>query len=149
MENERLSSLWSLIAGSEVLCVQTSPSGQEIAVGTDTTCLVLDTQSGNRTLSVGETSGRVTSIAFAGEGRLLVGGQGRLQLWDVQNSTVLATLHLRSNVEEADLFQEGVFIAPRADGQLFGVASELSRCAPDLHLPFMKKNTQFLPHDVE
>lgn len=127
MNHERLNSLWSFTAGSEVLCVGNSPSGKEIAVGTTTSCFTLDTQTGNRVFSTGECSGRVTSVAFAKEGQLLVGGQGKLQLWDVQSSKVLATLSLRNDVEEADLIQESVFLAPRPDGQLFGVASELGR----------------------
>ena len=128
MENERLNSLWSLIAGSEVLCVRSSASGKEIAVGTNTSCLALDSHTGKQIFTTGESSGRVTSVAFTSEGRLLVGGQGRLQLWDVQSSMVLASLNLRIDVEEADLGLESVYIAPRSDGQLFGVASELGRC---------------------
>lgn len=129
MEGERLNSLWSLIAGNEVLCATTSPSGREIAVGTDTACLVLDAHTGSRTFSTGETSGRVTAAAFAGEGRLLVGGQGKLQLWDVQSNTVLAGLQLHDGAADDNRAQERVCIATRDDRQLFGVASELGRCA--------------------
>ena len=138
MDHERLISLWSFIAGSEVLCVGNSPSGKEIAVATNTSCFTLDTQSGNRLFSTGETSARVTSVAFASEGRLLVGGQGKLQLWDVQNSTVLATLHLRHDIEEADLSQESVFLAPRPGGKIFAVASELGRYLFLLHFDSRK-----------
>ena len=127
MEHERLGSLWSLIIGSEVLCARSSHSGQEIAVGTTTQCLALDCQTGSRIFSTGETSGRITSVAFTGEGRLLVGGLSKLQLWDIQSCALLATLKLRPDVEDADLGQESVFLASRPDGKLFGVASELGR----------------------
>lgn len=127
MEHERLGSLWSLSIGSEVLCARSSHSGQEIAVGTTTQCLALDCQTGSRIFSTGETSGRTTSVAFTDEGRLLVGGLGKLQLWDMQSTAVLATLNLRPDVGDADLGQESVFLAPRPDGKLFGVASELGR----------------------
>lgn len=131
MENERLNSLWSLIAGSEVLCVRSSQSGNEIAVGTITSCLVLDTERGSKILDSGETQGRITSVAFTEEGNLLVGGQGRLQLWDVQSSTCLKTLQLREDTGETESEPESVFLAQRPDGQLFGVASELGRQALD------------------
>ena len=129
MENERLGSLWSLTIGSEVLCAKSSHNGQEIAVGTTTECLVLDCQTGSRIFSTGETSGRITSVAFTDEGCLLVGGFSKLQLWDMQATAVLATLNLRSDVGDADLGRESVFLAPRPDGKLFGVVSELGRYA--------------------
>lgn len=127
MEHERLGSLWSLSIGSEVLCARSSHSGQEIAVGTTTQCLALDCQTGSRIFSTGESSGRITSVAFTGEGRLLVGGLSKLQLWDIHSSAVLQTLNLRPDVKDGDLGQESVFLAPRPDGKLFGVASELGR----------------------
>lgn len=127
MEHERLGSLWSLSIGSEVLCARSSHSGQEIAVGTTTQCLALDCQTGSRIFSTGESSGRITSVAFTGEGRLLVGGLSKLQLWDIHSSAVLSTLNLRPDVKDGDLGQESVFLAPRPDGKLFGVASELGR----------------------
>jgi len=127
MNNQSLTSLWSLSSGNDVLCVSSSGSGDQIAVGTDTTCLALDARAGSRDFS-SETShkGRVTAVALVSDGRLLVGGQGVLRLWDIQGSTVLASLSLSDGSEETG---DTVLLASQPDGELFGVASENGRFA--------------------
>ena len=127
MNNQSLTSLWSLASNCDVFCISSNEKGDQIAVGTDSSCLALDAQAGRREFS-SETLQResVTAVAFIGDGRLLVGGQGVLRLWDTRGATVLASLRLREDCQDEE---EKVFIAAQPDGTLFAVASESGRCA--------------------
>jgi len=126
MDSESLTSLWSLASNCTVFCINSSESGDQIAVGTDTTCLALDARAGTREFSSDTLhEGKVTAVVFVGEGRLLVGGKGVLRLWDTRDATVLASLVLREDAQEGE---EKVFIAAQPDGALFAVATENERC---------------------
>lgn len=125
MNNQSLTSLWSLASNCDVFCITSSDYGDQIAIGTESSCWALDAQAGRRTFS-SESLQRVTAVAFVGDGRLLVGGQSVLRLWDVRSGTVLASLRLREGTPEDE---EKVFISAQPDGALFGVASESARYA--------------------
>ena len=127
MNNQSLTSLWSLASNCDVFCISSSEKGDQIAIGTDSSCLALDAQAGRREFS-SETllRERVTAAVFVGDGRLLVGGQSVLRLWDARGATVLASLRLREDSQDEE---EKVFIAAQPDGALFAVASESGRCA--------------------
>ena len=127
MNSQSLTSLWSLASNCDVFCISSSERGDQIAIGTDSCCLALDAQAGRREFSSEPLQReRVTAVVFVGDGRLLIGGQSVLRLWDTRGATVLAALRLREGSQDED---DRVFIAAQPDGTLFAVASESGRCA--------------------
>lgn len=127
MQNQSLTSLWSVSAGDSVLRVCSSSDGDQIAVGTSTACLILDAKTGRREFHTEETQGPVTAIAFTKGGKILIGGQGVLRLWDSKAGMVLATLELAADASVDGASGGAVVIAAQPNAEHFAAASEHSR----------------------